>query len=286
MRQDQDKWQLIRDLTKDEMEEFKKGEDNGYDFLKKLQQEYTAAFIKIIKITQNCKVIGYFSNHNMMEKAVELSLKKNNLALVWMVRNFKMVFKSGKSEKVIPSRKSTPLPQNYIPERNKNKNKKTILEEEEVVDMIKGWQIREKKEEESESDDENFGINLMEKTANKPLKRDNVATDEIVDIIRDYQTDRIIYNSKKEANKSEKELRERLTILEEIFEVTSNMMEWEHIYTPSSSNGREKRERFLRRRYEKETGEKWPNPASPLAVEITRKKEDGEKDRKKKQRED
>ncbi|UZO01435.1 uncharacterized protein OCT59_012534 [Rhizophagus irregularis] len=156
--------------------------------------------------------------------------------------------------------------------RNKNKNKKTILEEEEVVDMIKGWQIREKKEEESESDDENFGINLMEKTANKPLKRDNVATDEIVDIIRDYQTDRIIYNSKKEANKSEKELRERLTILEEIFEVTSNMMEWEHIYTPSSN--------------EKETGEKWPNPASPLAVEITRKKEDGEKDRKKKQRED
>ncbi|PKY60958.1 hypothetical protein RhiirA4_485322 [Rhizophagus irregularis] len=37
---------------------------------------------------------------------------------------------------------------------------------------------------------------------------------------------------------------------------------------------------------EKETGEKRPNPASPLAVEIIRKKEDDEKDRKKKQRED
>ncbi|PKY35526.1 hypothetical protein RhiirB3_396252, partial [Rhizophagus irregularis] len=37
---------------------------------------------------------------------------------------------------------------------------------------------------------------------------------------------------------------------------------------------------------EKETGEKWPKPASPLAVEITRKKEDDEKDGKKKQRED
>ncbi|CAB4438344.1 unnamed protein product [Rhizophagus irregularis] len=115
MRQDRDKWQLVRDLTKEEMEEITK-ENNGYDFLKKMQMEYTAAFIKIIKITQNWKVIGYFSNQKMMENAVELAMSKNDLAKVWMVHNLKTVYKSGKSDQAKPSSK-LPL-KNSSPEVN------------------------------------------------------------------------------------------------------------------------------------------------------------------------
>ncbi|PKY60657.1 hypothetical protein RhiirA4_432226 [Rhizophagus irregularis] len=161
MRQDRDKWQLVRDLTKEEMEEITK-ENNGYDFLKKMQMEYTAAFIKIIKITQNWKVIGYFSNQKMMENAVELAMSKNDLAKVWMVHNLKTVYKSGKSDQAKPSITG-------------NEKEKINLEEEEVVDMIKDWRIREK-EEEPESDDssdDDLGINMME---NQPIDPYNVIT--------------------------------------------------------------------------------------------------------------
>lgn len=48
--QESDKWQLVRDLTKEEMEEIKN--TGEYEFSKKLQMEFTVAFIKIIKIMQ------------------------------------------------------------------------------------------------------------------------------------------------------------------------------------------------------------------------------------------
>ncbi|PKC72244.1 hypothetical protein RhiirA1_452560 [Rhizophagus irregularis] len=207
MRQDRDKWQLVRDLTKEEMEEITK-KNNGYDFLKKMQTEYTAAFIKIIKITQ-----GYFSNHKMMENAVELAMSKNDLAKVNVSLSqtppnriyMELVNMASRNYK------------NNLPPVTGNEKEKINLEEKEVVNMIKDWRIREK-EEEPESDDSSdndLGINMMEKSADRPLQRDNIDTDEVVDIIRDYQTDRIVYNSKKEQLK--------------IFEETSNMMEWEHI---------------------------------------------------------
>ncbi|CAB4479146.1 unnamed protein product [Rhizophagus irregularis] len=161
-----------------------------------MQTEYTAAFIKIIKITQ-----GYFSNHKMMENAVELAMSKNDLAKVWMVHNLKTVYKSGKSDQAKPSiNMASRNYKNNLPPVTGNEKEKINLEEKEVVNMIKDWRIREK-EEEPESDDSSdndLGINMMEKSADRPLQRDNIDTDEVVDIIRDYQTDRIVYNSKKE----------------------------------------------------------------------------------------
>lgn len=62
--------------------------------MKKLQKDFAAAFIKIIKITQNWKVIGYFNDQKGMENAVELSLKDNDREKVWMVRNFKTVYRN------------------------------------------------------------------------------------------------------------------------------------------------------------------------------------------------
>ncbi|UZO07256.1 uncharacterized protein OCT59_027548 [Rhizophagus irregularis] len=165
----------------------------------------------------------------MMENAVELAMSKNDLAKVWMVHNLKTVYKSGKSDQAKPSSKlplknsspevnvslsQTPpnriymelvnmASRNYknnLPPVTGNEKEKINLEEKEVVNMIKDWRIR-KKEEEPESDDssdDDLGINMMEKSADRPLQRDNIDTDEVVDIIRDYQTDRIVYNSKKE----------------------------------------------------------------------------------------
>lgn len=91
-------------MTKEEMKEFKR-EDNGNEFIKSLQKKYTAAFIKVIKITENWKVIGYFSNQKAMEEAVALSLRKNNLALTWLVQNFKTIFRS---TKIVSSDDKTP----------------------------------------------------------------------------------------------------------------------------------------------------------------------------------
>ncbi|PKY22739.1 hypothetical protein RhiirB3_410974 [Rhizophagus irregularis] len=76
------------------MEELKNG--SQYDFTKKLQQKTNAAFIKIIKITQNWKVIGYFNNQTTMEKAAESSIEEKDISKIWMVRNAKTIYKSGK----------------------------------------------------------------------------------------------------------------------------------------------------------------------------------------------
>ncbi|RGB36261.1 hypothetical protein C1646_697562, partial [Rhizophagus diaphanus] len=76
------------------MEQIK--ETGEYEFTKKIQMEYAASFIKVIKIMKNWKVIGYFKNQSLTEGAVELSTKKGNLDEIWMVRNKKTIYRNGK----------------------------------------------------------------------------------------------------------------------------------------------------------------------------------------------
>jgi hypothetical protein len=59
-----DKWQLIKDLTEEEMEEYKKDE---YSFLKKIKED-TITAIKILKISKVWKVLIYLANEKTMEK--------------------------------------------------------------------------------------------------------------------------------------------------------------------------------------------------------------------------
>ncbi|CAB4418500.1 unnamed protein product [Rhizophagus irregularis] len=84
---------------------------------------------------------------------------------------------------------------NFPPPVTRNENEKSNLEEEKAVDMIKDWRNKKKEEEIksdiSESDEEDYGINTMEETANRPLRRENVDTEEVIDIIRDYRTNKI-----------------------------------------------------------------------------------------------
>lgn len=74
-----------------------------------------------------------------------------------------------------------------------------------------------------------MGIGNLEKLASRPLKRDNVATDEVVEIIKDYRTNEKIKYVQYQGSTNELEVKEKLTELEDIFNQTSNEMEWERI---------------------------------------------------------
>ncbi|PKC61862.1 hypothetical protein RhiirA1_538892 [Rhizophagus irregularis] len=218
-----DQWQTVRDLTNEEMESIKKG--NTYDFTKKLQQTSKTAFLKIIKITKNWKVIGYFRNLKEMEEAVEDSCTQGDINRVWLVRNKKTIYKDGDAktratkaqekivqEKVIATenrenRTRSPLwlasePKTPItpPERiyrelgNFASRKESLLhpskaekplrisktpDENEVVKMIKNWRVGEENSSDQNDTSENKG---------QQLKKDNVAPEEVVEIIKDYRT--------------------------------------------------------------------------------------------------
>lgn len=54
--------------------------------------------LKLLESRKNWKVIGYFNDQKASENTVEISLKKKDLVKIWMVRNFKMIYKNGKSK--------------------------------------------------------------------------------------------------------------------------------------------------------------------------------------------
>ncbi|CAB4483221.1 unnamed protein product [Rhizophagus irregularis] len=105
------------------MESIKKG--TTYDFTKKLQQTSKTAFIKIIKITKNWKVIGYFKNLKEMEEAVEDSCTHGDINRVWLVRNKKTIYKDGddktrsKKEKTAQAKVITPEKRTSSPPVNR-----------------------------------------------------------------------------------------------------------------------------------------------------------------------
>ncbi|PKY50675.1 hypothetical protein RhiirA4_467269 [Rhizophagus irregularis] len=101
---EKDKWQTIRDLTNEKMERIRKG--SLYEFTKHLQETSKTAFMKIIKITKNWKVIGYFKNQKEMEEAVKDSCTQGDLNRVWCVRNKKTIFREEKKAKVRSEKKA------------------------------------------------------------------------------------------------------------------------------------------------------------------------------------
>ncbi|PKY59218.1 hypothetical protein RhiirA4_481793 [Rhizophagus irregularis] len=105
-RQERDKWQTVRDLTNEEMESIRKG--SLYEFTKQLQKASKTAFVKIIKITKNWKVIGYFKNLKEMEEAVENSCTQGDLNQVLCIRNKKIIYREEKKVKGQMEKKEEP----------------------------------------------------------------------------------------------------------------------------------------------------------------------------------
>ncbi|UZO01951.1 uncharacterized protein OCT59_020457 [Rhizophagus irregularis] len=262
-RQERDQWQTVRDLTNEEMESIKKG--NTYDFTKKLQQTSKTAFIKIIKITKNWKVIGYFKNLKEMEEAVEDSCIQGDTNRVWLVRNKKTIYKDGDArtrvmkaqekivqEKVIAMENRTSSPTRLAsepktpitpPERiyrelgNFASRKESLLhpskadkplriskipDENEVVEMIKKWRVGEENTPDHKDTSENKG---------QQLKKDNVAPEEAVDIIKDYRTTNKIKYVQYQESTHNGSLVDKLMEVKDVFDQMSNAMEWERINT-------------------------------------------------------
>ncbi|PKK58557.1 hypothetical protein RhiirC2_822858 [Rhizophagus irregularis] len=249
------------------MESIKKG--NIYDFTKKLQQTSKTAFIKIIKITKNWKVIGYFRNLKEMEEAVEDSCTLGDINKVWLVRNKKMIYRNGEelskmnqqkektnkfkkkatvTEKEISSRPASELKTPMTPperiyrelgnftsrkesllypskaEMSSRRNRQTP-DEETVVEMIKNWRVGE--------DTLDHNDNSIKQGQQIPLKKDNITTDEVVDVINTYRDNKIKYYRHVPSPSMTEFARGRVTAklkeVKEIFDRTSNMMEWERI---------------------------------------------------------
>ncbi|PKK57554.1 hypothetical protein RhiirC2_825462 [Rhizophagus irregularis] len=99
------------------MESIKKG--NTYDFTKKLQQTSKMAFMKIIKITKNWKVIGYFKNLKDMEEAVEDSCTQEDINRVWLVRNKKTIYKDGDDKKRVKKLQEKKIQEKVIATENR-----------------------------------------------------------------------------------------------------------------------------------------------------------------------
>ncbi|PKC05202.1 hypothetical protein RhiirA5_502274 [Rhizophagus irregularis] len=260
-RQERDQWQTVRDLTNEEMESIKKGDT--YDFTKKLQQTSKTAFIKIIKITKNWKVIGYFKNLKEMEEAVEDSCTQGDINRIWLVRNKKTIYKDGDAmtrakkvqekivqEKVIatenrmsspirlasePKTPITPTERIYRELGNFASRKESLLhpskaeqssrisktpDENEVVEMIKNWRVGEENTPDHNDTSKNKGKQLM---------KDNVAPEEVVDIIKDYRTTNKIKYVQYQESTHDGSLVDKLKEVKEIFIQTSNEMEWERI---------------------------------------------------------
>jgi hypothetical protein len=208
------------------MDDIKTG--NVYDFTKQLQQKTRAEFIKIIKITKNWKVIGYFKNQKAMEEAVEDSCTLGDMGKIWLVRNQKTIYKAEKQEKkttgkkqenekekeerILPStsneeepktpttpqvriyqelsnfafQKQTnfnlpPLPIPLVYFGNKGETKKPETpKEDEVVNLINKWRLTD--DTESDQGDDNL-------EESKILKQDNLAPEEVVEVIKEYRSD-------------------------------------------------------------------------------------------------
>lgn len=75
---------------------------NEYEFLKKIQQEDTIATIKVLKITKIWKLLIYLVNEKIMQQVIEKDLKKG---ILWHFRQYKTLFKNedgeNKQEKIV-----------------------------------------------------------------------------------------------------------------------------------------------------------------------------------------
>ncbi|PKK64363.1 hypothetical protein RhiirC2_787596 [Rhizophagus irregularis] len=223
-RQERDKWQLIRDLTEDEMKEVTNSLKN-----------YTIAFAKVIKYHKNWKIIAYFIDSKIMELAVEASFKERDIMRIWSVRNFKTIFRGIETEgrKEINNEREVTVNSstvNYTPRTPQNvgiKNKtverlKSPINEEKVVDLIKRWRVRETSEESGADEDKKAELALM-----NLLRQDDIMSYEC-----EKNDEKIKYEQYKDPENMEEDtesINQKLEKLGDIFKATSKKIEWETI---------------------------------------------------------
>ncbi|PKY18944.1 hypothetical protein RhiirB3_493077 [Rhizophagus irregularis] len=96
-------------------------------------------------------------------------------------------------------------------------------EKEKVVEMIKKWRLQEEA-------DHQLLLDQLDKgqQSSKALNKDNVAPEEVVKIIKDYRSEKIVYKRFKDSTKR-KDICEKMDEIKNIFIETSNGMEWEKI---------------------------------------------------------
>ncbi|PKY18325.1 hypothetical protein RhiirB3_431107 [Rhizophagus irregularis] len=97
-------------------------------------------------------------------------------------------------------------------------------DEEEIVEMIKNWRVR---EENTPDHNDTSG----KKGEQSSLKKDNVAPEEVVDIIKDYRTTNKIKYVQYQESTHDGSLINKFMEVKDIFDQTSNEMEWEKINT-------------------------------------------------------
>ncbi|PKK79427.1 hypothetical protein RhiirC2_769174 [Rhizophagus irregularis] len=96
----------------------------------------------------------------------------------------------------------------------KKYKKITPLTEELIVGMIINWRLGADSDSDSDSVDEEPGVIKAEASTKTPLKQNNIAPKEVVEV-----------------SEGMTEVKAKLTELKEIFTTTSNDMEWQHIRT-------------------------------------------------------
>ncbi|PKY41592.1 hypothetical protein RhiirA4_416780 [Rhizophagus irregularis] len=104
-------------------------------------------------------------------------------------------------------------------EHSPEKQKTRSPDEQKVVDMIKRWRI---------ADPEECEAIFGKEKQTEALKKDNVAPEEVVEIIKDYRSNKISYERLKDSAKG-KDIRQKMDEIKDIFDKTSNGMEWEKI---------------------------------------------------------
>ncbi|PKY49349.1 hypothetical protein RhiirA4_527513 [Rhizophagus irregularis] len=233
-RQERDKWQTVRDLTNEEMESIKNG--SSYDFIKQLQQNLKSEFLKIIKITKNWKVIGYFKNQKAMEEAVEDSCTTGNIKEVWLIRNKKTIYRDTSKEE---EKKKICVKENSKSIASSLSN----LKENATTPMTPPDRVYSELGNFASRNYDFFGTSSI-RNAKKPdfsgkkiteskfLKKDNIAPEEVVGIIRDYRAE--LHKKAKSCvklkeNSSPVAIATKMKEWEKIYKDTGNEMEWEAI---------------------------------------------------------
>ncbi|PKY55651.1 hypothetical protein RhiirA4_427666 [Rhizophagus irregularis] len=237
-----------------------------YEFQKKMNQYSGAEFLKLIKITKNWKVIGYFKDQKALEEAVEDSCTQGDQRKIWLIRNKKTIYKDDKKKRekekteddrtvevpkgtqkqpttTEPESKQkiatpvTPPDRIYLGLSNWATNKDRFSNkeqnEDEIVDLIKSWRLQEKEETEGSTSD--LSNNNFERENAGPLKRDNVPTQEVVEIIKEYRTNEKIKYDQYKTSTNDKDIKTKLQEIKNIFDQTSNEMEWEKINHQAAS---------------------------------------------------
>lgn len=112
-----------------------------------------------------------------------------------------------------------------------------VPSDEKIVNMIQAWRLKEKEEKGSDNGDEDsedgLGLSCLEKSASEPLKRDNVAPDEVVEIIKELRGEekrRFPYTPYQASDNDDfNSVKYKMEEIELIFKQISNGMEWEKI---------------------------------------------------------